>query len=408
MEIIFTGLSLTDNIIYKYDNYNCINLYYLYNYCLNVKYSEYHNILNKNTEIINITDVFILNTSYDILFENFKCLEYIDLDFNKILHIYIFIFCKFNKCNKIINNNIFINKYIPDYLNIKHKLIIRPGIVELRACSTTDNNLILNSIYKLSQNINNEEIINNIKNKPLSNWIAITHDSDNYDIIIATLMTNAGFYFYEDKEDAFNNFLFFKNGYINALYNSDFIMHWSFVNCYALNILNEKKKIKECNYIDIACDKYLIQIFNNKNILFLTCFKKLVDIQYNSGNIYKIHNTLTNIKLDTIETYLTTYPNKKHKNFIETYTYYTNEIDIMFSNNNYDIFTCACGCYGLLLCNYVYTKYNITSLYIGNCINTFFGISHNNKFNEYYIKSDLNERYTNINYIDNNSYGYTN
>ena len=80
----------------------------------------------------------------------------------------------------------------------------------------------------------------------------------------------------------------------------------------------------------------------------------------------------------------------------------------MFSENKYDIFTCSCGCYGLLMCNYVYTKYNITCLYIGNFINNLFGISFSPKDADtpFYLKSDLHKRYQLMENIENNLYGY--
>ena len=350
------------------------------------------------------------NDSYNIFFETFRTADYIKLDFNKLLYIYISVFQIFRH-KRITECGLYsyVLTSIPDYLTMDNKLIIRPGIVELRACSTDDYKLIVESLSELSKNINNELYIVNKTKERLDNWLSTMHDLKNYNIIIALLMTNAGFYISNDATNALENFLFFKNHYINAIINADYIMHWPFVNCYALNILNNKKKIKDVTYINLTDNKSLVLLFDNKQILFLTPFKTLVDIQYNSKNLYKLRrsNNLSNVKLDTIEAFLTTYPNKKHNNFIETYTYYINEIDTMFSKNSYDVFTCSCGCYGIILCDYVYRKYNITCVYIGNRINEFFGILFKKTdYDMYYIKSDLDKRYLNVENIENNLYGY--
>ena len=113
----------------------------------------------------------------------------------------------------------------------------------------------------------------------------------------------------------------------------------------------------------------------------------------------------------TIEAFLTTYPNKIHKNFNETFLFYCKIIDEEFLIKKFDIFTCSVGAYGILLCNYVNNKYGTTSIYIGHIINFIFGILSERNINDssintqYYEKSDLNERYLNIDKIENNRYG---
>lgn len=150
--------------------------------------------------------------------------------------------------------------------------------------------------------------------------------------------------------------------------------------------------------------------------MLITPFKDEIDKVYETGNIYKLkkNKNLENINLVTIESFLTTYPNKKHKNFIETYLYYCEKIDDEFKKTQFDIFTCSVGCYGLLLCNYVNKKYNITTLYIGHVINYIFGIltprNYTSNINdicniENYSMSELNIKYKNIEKIENNTYG---
>lgn len=417
MSIIFSGIQLNSNeITFIYDNYLCINLFEIYkNITFNIEDENLLLLLKKNNDIVNIKNTYIFNPAYDLLFEQFKNISYNDIDYNKIIYIHITLFKIFNGCLKI--NNVKTNSYINkiNFLNINNKLIIRTGVVELRACNIINNDIFNKAIMEVANNINNESyIMNTSKTNKLKCWITTFHDYNCYIKTIIGLMTNAGFYF-SGIDDCITNFNFFKTEYISAMENANYLTHWPFLNCFSLNILNNIKKNKNLELIQYPSDNDLISLFNNKSILFLTPFKELIDTQYNNQTIYKLRkkNNLTNIKLDTIEVFLTTYPNVKHSNFIETYNYYISKIDDMFTKNNYDIFTCSCGCYGIILCNYVFKKYNITSFYIGNRINSFFGIKFNNKNTnldenyDLFLMSDLNEKYKNLENVDNNSYGFT-
>ena len=402
MEILFSGMSNENILYFELENNKCINLLYIYNN-------------NINLDTLQLLDKFTFNSSYDLLYISFINLEYINVDFNEIIKLYVKLFRIFNNYpNKRIENQPIINKNIEtNYKNIDNKLIIRTGIIELRACYITNNEHLRKSMSDITSNIDDHNYLNKIANNHQC-WISVEHDPINYSTYIVKLMMQAGFHVDSNLDEAIEAFLFFKNGYINAIRNCDYLTFWSFLNCYSLNILNDIKKTKNINHVNYPNDKDLCDIFDNKNILFLTAFKDLIDKQIKTKNIYKLRKNynLTNIKLTTIEAFLTTYPNKKGKNFIETYNYYIAKIDEMFLLNKYDIFTCSCGCYGILLCNYVYNKYKITSFYMGNYINVFFGIAFKKLDNTYYneeffFKSDLNSRYLNLENIENNLYGYT-
>lgn len=403
MDHIFCAIDNCDSLIFKYENNACINLLFLHK-----KYNNIENIKNDD-ELLSFLDKFILNTSYHLLFSTFYEIEYKDIDYNQIICIYKIVFSLFN--NRVDSGLITYKNSLTNYSILQKKLIIRLGIVELRACNATNDDLIIKCIDELSTNINNEKKIINYSESKKKCWITIYHDYESYLSYISMLMTNAGFYISNNTEKSLECFTFFKNNYIDAISNTDYLIDWSFLNCYSLNILNNIKP-KQINLIKYPSRYDIVNLFDNKNILFLTPFKNLIDNHYNSGNIYKLFkvNNFTNISLHTIEAFLTTYPNVKHDNFIETYEYYKLEIDKMFLENKYDIFTCSVGCYGAMICNYVYKKYNITSIYIGNVINVYFGICFRNKYTddmnkEIFLKSDLNLRYKNLENIENNLYG---
>jgi len=411
MDIIFSGFSVSDALIFSHGTYTCINLYYMHNKYATTDYVS-HAMLSTDNELANLVSQFRFNVTYNILFETIRVSDYISLDFNKLLCIYIALFGIFNSKSRIINTGTlysYVDIHIPNYISITNKLLIRPGIVELRACGLTHQSIINESLAALSNHIHDDTYVRKTAKKGLDSWISIRHDRTNYEYILSDLMTNAGFYISDDVTAAIYNFYFFKDKYTHALVHADYIMHWPFVNCYALNILNEKKKVKKVEYINLTDTSNLVSLFDHKSILFVTPFKELIDSQYTSGNLYKLRksNNLTRVRLDTIEAFLTTYPNRKHNSFIETYQYYIQEIDLMFSKHKYDIFTCSCGCYGIILCEYVYRTYNVTSVYVGNAINMFFGISFSPATHGvYYAKSDLDKRYKDMDKIENNMYGF--
>lgn len=398
---------------------NIINTYYFY-----LKFKNDNKIIldiNENdfTEFmykLNVHENNIIVT-YDKLYDDFNLTEHTNINYNDIIHIFILIFKIFNSKNKTIEGSFNNLKYLEIYnldliIDKKPQLLLRSGIIEINVVNTflyNDKEILKKSIEIIINSKNDDMYLINQKC-----WIVTHKNIESIVSYIKKLMTNAGFYINNDKEKSFICLEYFCNEYRNAILNCDYLFNWSFLNCFSLDLLNEKKKnkLKYFNYNDNSIYKLL----NNKNILFLTPYKNLIDNIYKSGRIYNLrkNNNLENINLYTIEAFLTTYPNIKHADFMETINYYFTKIDENINNNQIDLFTCSAGAYGLILCNYVYTKYKITSLYIGHDINRFFGIWSNrieniklaNDYNlENFENSDLNLKYHNIDKIENNCYG---
>jgi hypothetical protein len=415
----YFGLDLNDDKNYLINN--CINLNYFYklhknNVSKNI--ITYNNFI-KLEEVKKILEG-ELSSMYDSLFQQFANNEYIEnYNFNKIIHFMSIIYSAFRAQNKV--NIPDLPGLVSDHIAVKiynlndsfeNKLLIRTGVVELRAINSYlygDKQLITKALENICVNYRDEDYI---YKQPFPHWITLAHTQIAYESYLKTSMTAAGFYFDESNvDDALENLDFFSNGYKEAILNSDYLMHWNFLNCYSLDILNEKKQKKKIEYFLYDENSKIYDLLNNKKILLITPFKEKIDKIYKNGNIYKLrkNRNLENIDLVTIEAFLTTYPNKKHNNFKQTFEYYCKMIDKEFENENFDIFTCAAGAYGLLLCNYVHKKYNITSLYMGHIINYIFGIrGESNNITgrtEYYEKSDLNDRYKNIEKIEGNRYG---
>ncbi len=363
-----------------------------------------------------------LNPNYNKIYDDFYRLEYKDINYNRIINLFIIIFKIFNGKKLVNNDKINTTLEINNFTNtdIKKKLIIRTGVVELNVMNYMlygDINMIKECINNIKLNFDNDNQDYFYKNSPKSCWIAKHFTLKDIETCIKILMTNAGFYFNKSMsvDEIYNDLLKFSLLYKECIINSDYIFYWSFLNCFMLDVLNEKKNIKPINNIGIPNRLEIIKIFDNKKILFLTPFKEKIDKIYQSGKIYNLRKeawfNFKKIDLHTIETFLTTYPNTKHNNFFETLEYYKQKIDEIMEEHTFNIFISTVGCYGLLLSDYVYNKYRITSYYYGHSLNEEFGIISNrssidkSKNIENYEYSDLNERYLNIDKIENNCYG---
>lgn len=394
---------------------NIINLHYFYKKYEAININAINmDLFNSSPEIIKLLHDY-LSEDRTLLLHNFIMTNYIEnYNFNKIQFFYKKIYILFKNSNKISLNppKLIIDRtsynFSIDNIDYNKKLLLRTGIVELyivNAFLYGDKSLIKKALQNIINNYNNEQYM---YNQYRECWMTITHSLNQYETYLKLVMTNAGFYIDNNLENAFINLEFFVNKYKECIINCDYLMHYDFLNSYSFDILNEKKQFKKLNFYEY--NPYFInKILNNKSVLLLTPFKNKIDKIYNEGNITKVRNDINfnSIDLVTIESFLTTYPNKTHTCFKETFEYYCNKIDEEFTKKNFDIFTCSVGCYGILLCDYVYKKYNVTSFYAGNAINAFFGITCNQfgTDNEFCEKSDLNDRYKNIDKIENNMYG---
>lgn len=115
---------------------------------------------------------------------------------------------------------------------------------------------------------------------------------------------------------------------------------------------------------------------NNKNICVISYFANEIKDLYDNGKIFKLYkdrNFAFN-KLYTIKSYITTYGNHPHCNWLDTYNILCGNIDDLIKNENIDLFMINAGCYGIPLGNYVFTKHNISVIHMGHALNGYFGI----------------------------------
>jgi hypothetical protein len=147
----------------------------------------------------------------------------------------------------------------------------------------------------------------------------------------------------------------------------------------------------------------------NKKVLIISSFDGLIQLQYNSGNVYKVHEKFPLLKkLSTIKFPYCFLNNGPHQNFYET----LNNIFLQISEIDFDIAILGCGAYGHPLCHKIDNELKKDAIYIGGSIQTLFGIlssreknANKLKINEYWI-TEIPEEYRPLEYnlIENGCY----
>lgn len=298
-------------------------------------------------------------------------------------------------------------------LSFEDRLYLRYGIVELRVVESwlTNSPSIRDALRDILINIDSDDYIR--RNFTLRDWLTAVNSEFN----ILKLMTNAGFYLTQgcSLDDAFDQVCTWAKMYFLGLSEANYLFPAPGAYPFFLEtqhqIYNATGKIG--NYICFPDDQNFYKMIEGRNILFVTPFADSISENYRSGRIFNLYNDIEILpfKLTTIYSPLSTYPNRPDLSSKETLEKLKRRIDATFEINNIDLFTAACGCYGVLLCAYVHDKYRVSSVYYGNHMNTLFGVRQQcsedglkGRINEEsWVKSDLS-RIPGVSYIDGGRY----
>ena len=157
----------------------------------------------------------------------------------------------------------------------------------------------------------------------------------------------------------------------------------------------------------------IFDFIKNKKVLVISSFDGLIEQQYKSGNLNKIHPyTFPNITdLKSIKFPYCFSNTGPDQDFHET----LNKCFEKIKNIDFDIALLGCGCYGHKLCHLIDSELNKDAIYLGGSIQSFFGIlsqreknfcsrtgkrsSDNFNYNEYWI-TDIPIEYRPSNYKD--------
>jgi hypothetical protein len=254
---------------------------------------------------------------------------------------------------------------------------------------------------------------------PSENIISTKNSIDKY------TKKNAGFYFVKSTDvdgKALNQreiFYIFQNKYLNCMFQSNYILLYSFhINDFnnQYNSVIDKFNIEQF-YEDIGIYLLLLEYYTcvlKKKVLFVSNFTTTMKSQLSK---FKLLFPEYNINTDMFvfyTSYQTIEGNTPHENWYETYKIMENDI----SNLEFDYVIMGCGCYGLPLCNYTHKNMNKPSFYIGATIQLLFGIGGNrwlkhlrnpkywfNKYhNEHWVRPDISEMPLNHKQVEDSCY----
>jgi hypothetical protein len=253
----------------------------------------------------------------------------------------------------------------------ENKLYVRYGNVELRAIDNAlfRSNEVEAAIAQIKDRLNDDSFM--YRAVEARHWLDFSDVSFN----IRRLMTNAGFYF--PPESPAQQFLFWADKYIHALAKADF---WFAHDAYAYALKPQSHILQKFGritpYICFPDRQNFYRTIAGRRILFLTPFADQINYLQKSGKLKNLYQDLIidDFSVFSVKAEISTYPNRPHNSWEETFRALQAQIDVAFATEGVDFFLASAGCYGVPLCNYVYERYGCTSAYYGHYVNSLFGI----------------------------------
>lgn len=279
-----------------------------------------------------------------------------------------------------------LRKYIiedkPNYINDSNKynsnkldttkiyFIGRYGNVELAMIENylKHNTSYIKNINDIFINYNPQKLIEYEKKYNSGEWLSC----NNPEYTLIKICTNAGFYCSSNCADNESILKKFCELYLDGLRHITYISRYRDCKWWYLYI---NKFYEHKDEIQLNLDT-MLNLTDQKNICFISYFADKVKDLYDNGKIFKLFKTrnFTFNKLYAIKSYITTYGNYPHSNWLETYNILCNSIDNLIKNEKIDLFIINAGCYGIPLANYIFTKHFISVIHDGHYLNGFFGI----------------------------------
>jgi hypothetical protein len=289
-------------------------------------------------------------------------------------------------------------------------LYVRYGNVELRVIESFIRrpNELFKGLEEVKKHIDSQDFMYGNRTTPKGSWF----DSSDISFCLRKLITNAGFYPSFNSNDC--SLGKWCNMYLDALINSEYLFPYqqAYPNFWVTQnlLLKKDKKISYQKFPDI--NKFY-SFLADKKILFATPFSEQINDLYKTGNIFHLYKNkqLLHFEIKGIKADISTYPNRPHESWFESFQVLINRVDDAFKTSTPNVFFASCGCYGLPICNYVYKRYGCTSIYYGNHLNTLFGIRQQCSEGWMLQERNLNNwansnlsQYKNINMIDGGRY----
>ena len=253
----------------------------------------------------------------------------------------------------------------------------RPGNVELRAVRT-----ILRYPEKLEAicvDIAENWASHEFMYKPNTSSDAAVAD---HHYSIRQLITNAGMYG-TDANKLLNSINSWANRYISGLFGSNEIfLQWSYgMHSHAVRVAAADRGLtfRAGRRANFGTMENFYDQMAGKTVLMISPFARACMHSVESGNIKKLwkHRKVPDFKLIGLSAYITTYPNRPHESWLDTFETLCQEIDAIVEKNEVDLVIGSCGCYGVPLLDYCNKRHGMSAVYYGNFMHIFFGIRQN-------------------------------
>jgi hypothetical protein len=292
-------------------------------------------------------------------------------------------------------------------------LYVRYGMVEIRLLDSLLRNpeKVNGSLHVIHNQLNDSDFMYQPMKQDASKWLS----SGDLDFNLKALMTNAGFYLSERFGNALSDLEHWKTAYISGILKGRLLSvppayPWFFG--FSRRIQESLLSSYIPEYLHFPSSERFFEMLKGKNVLILSPFKNQIDRMIKEGRLEKLYKNfkIFDINFISIEAPISTYPNRPGAGWMDSFSKLKSDVDNQFNNVKFDFFTASCGCYGIPICEYVYSQYSCTSLYYGNWLNTMMGIRQKCSLD---FVSEINEelridgdlaRFKNIEKIDDGRY----
>ena len=339
--------------------------------------SHFHLILSKLQQDV-FTDNDVIVTSNEPIN---RCLR------EALLRGELFSFEKYDLINTLLTVYIkfFLNKPLktlawipPLFSNLNEwepKLYGRYGNVELRVLESWLRNpgRLESELVIINRQINDETYM--YANGTSEHWLSTSDANFN----LRTFMTIAGFYVENFSDLEFSDSLrLWSEHYLSALGKSHYLFPYpgAYPNFFVTQdqLFQQNARLNE--YINFPGTEKFYKMLKGHDILLMSPFSREITELYNNKNLFHLYKDISipDFRLDCVPAYISTYPNRPHNSWKDTFYKLIEEIDRAFLKKSYTLFFASCGCYGMPISEYVFSRYGCPTVYYGNFTNTLFGV----------------------------------
>lgn len=248
-------------------------------------------------------------------------------------------------------------------------LLVRPGNVELAALRTA-----------LNQPAQQQSALGAIASRSHEQaWMETLRDDWWCDPSDATenlrrLHTNAGFYC--DQDDPLGCLEAWRDGTVAALVRgrvlSGHITAW--MAAVGQELALQKQVIPEL--VQWPGDGAWYHFIAGKQVLFVTPLAVDVQRHHNSGLAFDLYHdqVIAPYALRCVPAPMSIHPNRPDRGFRKSLERCLAAVDAAWHERPFEVFTAACGAYGLPLCAAVHERYGVACVYAGNIMHAHFGV----------------------------------